>query len=140
MALVRLAVSPPNSHSALGDDLQESLDSNRQVAYTRARRVKDSVGDGGSYPDERDFAEAFHTNRVNVRVVLFNHLCFDLLYVEIHGYEIIGHMCVNGTPIAPIEYGALHQSHPNTADHAADTLACRKAWVEDATDSVGAKR
>lgn len=63
MALVQLAVSPPNSHSALGDDLQEVLDSNWQVAHAHARRVKDSVGDGGSHPDERDFAEAFHTKR-----------------------------------------------------------------------------
>ena len=67
----------------------------RQVANTRASRVEDGVGDGGSATGDSDLADAFDASWIDVRVIGFNHTNIDVRYVGIRGNEIVGEICIH---------------------------------------------
>ena len=67
----------------------------RQVANTRASRVEDGVGDGGSATGDSDLADAFDASWIDVRIVGFNYADVDVRDICVRGNEIVAEICIH---------------------------------------------
>src|SRR6266700_6436113 len=101
--------------------------------------VKDCAGNRGRDAHHGDLTDAFHAERVHVRVVLLDedHV-HERRGVGVDRHCVFDEVGVRNPPVAGIHHRMLHERHTDSADHASYALATTRLRVDDATGPVGA--
>ena len=78
-------------------------------------RVEHGVGDRGGHPDDDQFAEALHADRIGDGVLRGQEGRVECGHVGVDGHQVVGHVGVDDAPVAVVEVGALQQRHADAA-------------------------
>jgi hypothetical protein len=100
--------------------------------------MEHGVGDGWRNPHQGKFADALHTQRVDVGIVFLHKDGIEIGNVSIDGHEIVRQIRVDDSSAMAIRAGVFHECHANASDHAADALAPGYPGINDAAGAIGA--